>query len=236
MKTTFKTIGIIGGMGSLATAALFTKVLNLSGASSDAEYPRIFIDNNTTVPDRSEALLGRGESPVPALLNSAETLAHAGAQVLGMPCNTAHAFLPYIEASLRVPLVNMVSETVDAVALRYPSARVGILCTTGTRFSGIYDAALKAKALVPVNPNDGEQENVMRAIYGAEGIKAGNITKAREILLPVCEKLIASGADVIVLACTELSLAVTPEVVNVPLVDTSDILAAALIREARILI
>ena len=236
MKNSFKTIGIIGGMGSLATAALFQKVLEHSGALRDAEYPRVFIDNNTTIPDRTDALIGRGPSPAPALVRSASGLVSFGAQILGMPCNTAHAFLPDIRSVVDVPFIDMVEETASMIASEYAATRVGVLCTSGTRASGLYDVALAARGLTTINVDDLQQDLVMRAIYGAGGIKSGYTTMPREILTRACASLNEQGAEIIVLACTELPLALSQSSSHVPLVDTTDVLAKALIREARILI
>lgn len=237
MQNKFKTIGIIGGMGSLATAALFQKVLHYSGALTDADYPRVLIDNNSAVPDRTLALVANGSSPVPAITASGRGLVAMGAKVLGMPCNTAHAFYADIQSSLSIPLVDMVRETIITIRSDYSAAtRVGILCTTGTRVSGLYDKALADAGLIPINVDDATQELVMRSIYGEKGIKSGNVETPRRLLSEAINNLRAQDADVIVLACTELSLALSPYATNVPLMDTTDVLAKALIREARILV
>ena len=237
MKNKFNTIGIIGGMGSFATAALFQKILQYSGVRTDAEFPRIFIDNNSFIPDRTAALVAGGTSPVPAIVESGRGLVSAGAQVLGMPCNTAHAFLPHITPQLPARFVNMVTETVGAIRTDYPrGTRVGILCTTGTRTSRLYDRALADVGMRMVNVDDAAQEIVMQAIYGADGIKSGNTEMPRQLLLQATESLMAQGTKVIILACTEIPLALTQSDASVPLVDTTEILAKALLREARILV
>ena len=84
-----KTIGIIGGMGPLATADLFEKIVGHTKAACDQEHLHVVIDSNTNIPDRTAALLHGGADPLPELTGSARRLEAMGADVLIMPCNTA---------------------------------------------------------------------------------------------------------------------------------------------------
>ena len=99
-----KTIGIIGGMGPLATAKLFERIVINSGAASDQEHPRVIIDNNTSIPDRTDYILGKGSDPRPELIKTALGLESMGADFLVMPCNTAHYFLDEIETTIGIPI------------------------------------------------------------------------------------------------------------------------------------
>ena len=121
-----KTIGIIGGMGPMATVDLMKKVILATDAREDQEHIPILVDNNTNIPDRTAAILGEGEDPLPELLKSADRLTDAGADFLIMGCNTAHYFLPRMMPHLKVPFVNMIEETA-AFCAREGFKKVGLL-------------------------------------------------------------------------------------------------------------
>lgn len=110
-----KSIGIIGGMGPIATVDLFQKIIRLTKARSDHEHIHIYVDCNPSIPDRTAALLQSGESPVPMIRESAQKLIAMGADILLLPCNTSHAFYNEITEGLTVPLINMVEETARIV-------------------------------------------------------------------------------------------------------------------------
>ena len=104
-----KSIGIIGGMGSLATCDLFKKIIDMTDAKSDQEHIHICIDCNTNIPDRTKAILGGGENPIPEMVRSGIRLQSMGADVLVMPCNTAHYFYDKITPFFDIPLLNRVA-------------------------------------------------------------------------------------------------------------------------------
>src|SRR5262245_548985 len=97
-----KTIGVIGGMGPAATADLFAKLIAATNAKLDQDHLHILIDNNPRIPNRNDAIAGRGPSPAPHLAASARKLQDAGADFLVIACNTAHAFQPEIEAAVSI--------------------------------------------------------------------------------------------------------------------------------------
>ena len=103
-----KIIGIIGGMGPLATVDLFEKITLHTKAQQDQDHLRVLIDSNTNIPDRTAALLHGGEDPVPQLIASATSLEKMGAQVLVMPCNTAHNFYDAVAGAVEVPVLHMI--------------------------------------------------------------------------------------------------------------------------------
>lgn len=133
-----KTIGIIGGMGPLATADLFRKIVMMTDAKCDQEHPRVLIDSNTNIPDRTAAILSGGENPLPQLACSARTLERAGADVLMMPCNTAHYFYDGVCAATKLPVLHMLRLTAEEIDRRRIKT-VGLLATDGTIQTGIYE-------------------------------------------------------------------------------------------------
>jgi aspartate racemase len=104
------TIGIIGGMGPLATADLYRKIIEVTPAVRDQDHLHVIIDADPTIPDRTAALLGNGPDPLPKLVAAARRLEDAGAGILIMPCNTAHAFLPVLQRAVRIPFIDMTEE------------------------------------------------------------------------------------------------------------------------------
>lgn len=203
-----KTIGVIGGMGPMATLDLFSKMIRLVDGTCDQDFPHIVIDNNSKIPDRTAFLLGRGKDPTPALMKSAEKLVAFGAEVLAMPCNTAHAFYHDIKGHLdatigrdKVVFLNMIEETVKVVSQKNVS-EVMLLATDGTLRSGLYQKAFAKVGIKTRTPNDEDQRKIMKLIYD---YKAG----AREFDLMFIESAMTSYdmADfAIVLGCTELPL------------------------------
>ena len=223
-----KVIGILGGMGPLATVDLFRRIVLKTPAKKDQDHPRIIIYNNPKIPDRTAYILGKGENPLPELIDSAKKLEEWGADFIIMPCNTAHYFAEEIQKAIKIPLINMIEETASYVA-SLGMKRVGILATMGTIASGIYQKALEKRGIKGVVPSVEDQEKVMKGIY--EGVKAGDIELGRKLLLEVAKKL-EKEAEGIIAGCTEVSIALKQEDLNVPLVDPMDILAQKAVKMA----
>ena len=156
-----KTIGIIGGMGPMATVDLMKKVILATDAREDQDHIPILVDNNTNIPDRTAAILGEGEDPLPELLKSADRLTAGGADFLIMGCNTAHYFLPRMMPHLKVPFVNMIEETASFCA-REGFKKVGLLASAGTCKSGIYQRALAEAGVEAVQPQARPKRPSMR--------------------------------------------------------------------------
>ena len=226
-----KTIGVLGGLGPWATLDLFEKILRLTPASRDQDHLRVIIDNNPKIPDRSPAILGDGEDPTPALAATARNLEEAGADLIVIPCNTAHAFYGQIAAAVSVPVLHIMDEVVRAAREQVPTLRrAGVLATRATMAAALYHRAFERVGVDVLAPDAAGQEAVNRAIYG---VKAGRMGPALTAgLLPVAQGLVDRGADAIVLGCTELPFVLHPEEVAVPLLDSNLILAQAAVRAA----
>ena len=228
-KDKYKTIGIIGGMGPKATADLFEKVIAQTKAKSDNGHLHVLIDNDPSIPDRTAAILEGGENPLPALKRSAKLLEVSGADLLLIPCNTAHYFLDAVQASVSIPIMNMLAIT--AQACREQGYRtVGLLSTTGTAKSGVYEAAFQKEAVACVTPGDAEMDIVMQYIYQ---YKAGAPIAERAALAAIVETLQARGAEAIVLGCTELPMIFNGVDSPLPLIDPTLLLAKAAVRAAQ---
>lgn len=225
-----KILGILGGMGPLATAHLFQKIISCTRADSDQEHIRIFIDNNTGVPDRTASLLDGGEDPRPYLIESARKLEAMGADFLIMPCNTAHAFYEDIVDAIHILFLNMIEETARFVRAEFPDTiRVGLLSTAGTCKTGVYDRVFKKYGLEVRKPSADDQKAVTALIYG---IKQGHLDRGLKEFYGTVEHLRTDGLDVFVLGCTELSVAYDVKCFKGLFVDPVHVIATAAIRYA----
>lgn len=200
-----KKLGIIGGMGPLATAYLFKKIVLLTDANSDQEHLHILIDNNTSIPDRTSYIRGLGEDPSKYLIESAKRLENMGAEFLIMPCNTAHYFYEDIVKEINVPFLNMIEESVKFVIARNENiSKVGLLATDGTCSTGIYDKYFQNYGVEVIKPSKAMQSHVMDLIYA---IKKGNKEITLKGFYRAVEEIREQGVEVLVLGCTELSSA-----------------------------
>jgi len=223
-----KTIGILGGMGPLATADLFRKIVTMTKAGCDNDHIRIYIDDNASIPDRTAAILSGGKDPTPIMADSLKKLESCGADCIIMPCNTAHYFLPRLQAMTEVPFLSMLEATAKTCAKTFPGKTAAILATKGTLATGLYEEALKAQGVAYLVPDADEQDALMRVIY--EGVKADAAPEAyRADMEGVMETLAAKGADYFILGCTELPVAADLLGLTQPMIDPTTELAKAAI-------
>ncbi|WFA08344.1 amino acid racemase [Tissierella sp. Yu-01] len=224
-----KSVGILGGMGPMATCDLFHKIISHTNASHDQEHIHIYIDNNTSIPDRTRAILYGGKSPINQLVKSAIKLQMMGSDFLIMPCNTAHYFYDEIIKYIDIPMLNMPDETAIEIRTRGYN-KVGILATEGTLQSEIYQKSMGKEEIEYIIPSIDQQKFIMEVIY--DGIKAGNYNIDLTNFNKVLGDLFDKGAETVILACTELPLAFEKFNINYPNIDATDVLARATVRFA----
>lgn len=226
-----KIIGVLGGLGPWATLDLFEKILRLTPAQRDQDHLRIIIDNNPKIPDRSPAILGDGEDPTPALVTTARNLEAAGAGVIVIPCNTAHAFFEAIASAVAVPVLHIMEEVAAAARTVVPDlSRAAVLATRATMVSRLYHRAFERIGVEVLGPDEPGQDAVNRAIYGVKaGRKGPEVTRQ---LVAVVQPLLVAGVQAVVLGCTELPFVLGPDDVPVALLDSNLILARAAVRAA----
>lgn len=200
-----KTIGIIGGMGPLATVDLYRRITAGTQAVRDQDHIPVLIDSNPHIPDRTEAIIGHGEDPVPELVKSAKRLEQAGADFLIMPCNTAHYFIDAIQEKVHLPFIHMIEESARYTKENYGQETVvGIMATDGTIQAKIYQHYYDKLAIRTVIPEK-KQRAIMKFIY--EVIKSGSYDAGTELFFECVDELKQKGATVFLLGCTELSAA-----------------------------
>jgi aspartate racemase len=195
-----KTVGVLGGMGPAATVEFFRRLVIATPARVDQEHLHILIDNNPHVPDRTEAIFRHGPSPEPALVDMARRLQDAGAELLVMPCNTAHTALPAIRRAVAIPVLDMIALTADRIGPK----RVGLLATAGTIQLGLYQQACAERDAEVIVPDSTGQRVVTDAI---RAIKAGqSLDDIESALAELSSELGRAGAEAIIAGCTEISL------------------------------
>ena len=235
MEETDKTIGILGGMGPEATVDLFGKIVRSTPARVDQDHVRVVIDNNPKIPDRTAFLRGQGPDPVPAMQAGIAGLVRMGADLILIPCNTAHVYYDRLQAASPVPILHIMREVARALAgsgrrTGGVPRRVGLLATELTVESGLYHQALGEVGIEVLVPAPEFQRLVTEAIFGPEGIKAGVYGPARARLLRAGQHLVERGAQALIAGCTELPLVLRPGDFAVPWIDPTEILARAALR------
>jgi len=234
-------VGVVGGVGPAATVDFMHKVVRGTPASRDQDHIKLLVEQNPQIPDRTDNLIGDGPDPTVSLYATCKKLEEGDVDIIAIPCNTAHAFVERIQPYLNVPIVNMLTVTVEYLLASFPGVHeIGVLATSGTIASGVYQKALEAHGLTQILPTEASQKRVMNAIYGAHGVKAGYTTgECIDDIMAAVDDLTLRGVKVIVLGCTELPLLLSQGEIHcaggrtVCLVDPTDILARRCIAYAR---
>jgi len=208
-----KTVGILGGMGAMATVDLFGKIVRNTQVTCDQDHIHIIIDNFPEIPDRTDYILNRGTDPRDKMIEAAKRLEQAGAHMIAMPCNTAHYFYDDISSAINIPILHMMEETAKRL-----SGQVVLLATQGTYSAGLYKNVLI--------PNDKMIDKITQLIYDYKKDQSINKTLKEDILSQL------EYVDGIILGCTELPLIFKQEDTHIPLIDPTTILSEAIIKKA----
>jgi aspartate racemase len=199
-------IGILGGMGPLATLDFFNKVLAATPAQGDADHVPLLIQSDPRIPSRPAAILGDGPSPLPELMAGRDRLLAAGSTALAMPCNTAHYWYSDLSAGCPVPFISIVDACVSELApLLTAGGSVGLIATRATLAGRVFDASLMKAGYTPVMPDDDAMDQWV--LPGIELVKAGQSLQAAVLIERAVQALLKKGADAVVLACTETPVA-----------------------------
>lgn len=222
-------LGILGGMGPLATADFYAKLTRLTLAQSDQEHLSTVIASLPQIPDRTAAILGSGRSPLWAMKEALRVLECAQVERVAIPCNTAHFWFDALQSSTHLPLLHIVDAVAAALASRGlgPGSAVGLLATDGTLKAEIYQRRLYQLGYACVVPTPPRQQSVMDAV---RSVKAGRLDAAAAPLRTAASDLREAGCAAIVLACTELPLAL-PTSLDDTLLDATEALALACLQD-----
>lgn len=242
-----KIIGIVGGMGPKTGIDLADKIIKNTLADSDQGHlPVLLVSYPHKIKDRTEFLQGKHyENPADTIYQLIRQLEFWGANIIGMPCNTAHSapILDVISQQLienrsEVMLVNMLEAVAGFVLAHFSGLkRIGLLATLGTYQDNTYQAVFEQAGLETIIPAPAVRQSIHQAVYDAEyGIKSTrslSLDKAKSVLSAACQHLADSGSEVVVLGCSEISLVLTEtHYNNIPLIDPTEILARKLIQLA----
>lgn len=229
MNSNKKTLlGVLGGLGPMSTVYFCELLTRHTKALRDSDHIDMIVSSRATTPDRTAFILGASaEDPLPVMLQEAHRLERAGADLIVIPCNTAHYFYNGIQRSCKTPILNIIEETVLHLA-RMEVSSFGLLATAGTVFSGAYERQCERVGLRCVLPTKEEQAALTSAIY--DEIKQNRpADKAR--FLSVCDSLLSRGCERLVLGCTELSLLKKEGLDDAIFVDSLEVLAYRTIVE-----
>ena len=196
-------VGVIGGMGPEATVELMRRVIAATPADDDADHIHMIVDNNPKVPSRIKALHeGAGDSPISMLIAMAQRLEQAGCNLLVMPCNSAHHYLPQIQSAISIHLWDMIRMTFEHVAAELGTNRtLGLLGSPSIRSVALYESYAENYGMKIVYPSD--NDGLLDAV---RAIKSGRFGEDEKSLLQLALNELGNTADAVILACTEFSL------------------------------
>lgn len=222
-------LGVLGGMGPSATADFMAKLVARTSVRAECDHLPIAVWSNPEIPDRTEALLGRGPSPVPAMADGVRRLMGLGATTIAIPCNTAHAFLGELRARTGAEIIDMIEATVTGVLTSAPdTSRIGVLSTAGTRRTGLYAAECRRRGLVPVELSAADQARLVDPAI--RDVKVGSDLQGAALRIREAVAALAGrGATAIIAGCTEIPLVASLAAEILPVVDATDCLAAAVV-------
>jgi aspartate racemase len=224
-----KILGVIGGMGPLATNIFYKMLIDMTPALKDQDHINMIILSHATMPDRTKAI---ESGDLSILLNKLQEdalfLEQSGATCIAIPCNTSHVVMDEIQEKVRIPIINMVRETVDYLLYECDchNQKVGIMATDGTVKAEIFQKEMLKRGLIPVIPTTENQQKLMHIIY--DGVKAGLPVNPKDFA-DIENQLRETGCKKIILACTELSCYAIENPLSDIYVDAMQILARKVI-------
>lgn len=224
-------LGVLGGMGPLATADFLRKLVRKTPATVDQEHIPVLLYGDCTTPDRTACIVDQKPSPLPQLLDGIRFLNDHGARAICIPCNSAHSWFDEMERASAVPLLHIVRSSAQQVRRKNPAAtRVGVLSTVGTHRMGMYRTTLAEMGYTVVSPTDDEFETLISPAIAMN--KANQWSEAESRYDAATAALFDRGAEIIVLGCTEIPFGMERQVRANPerFVDSNDALVDAAVE------
>ncbi len=200
-----KTLGILGGLGPLATVYFMDLIVKLTQADKDQDHISMVVLNHAAIHDRTDFILDSTKpNPLPMMIEDAKKLEKSGADYVVMPCNTAHFFYEQIQRNISIPMLNIIEETVRYAVENVPGIKkLGILATKGTITAGSYQQMCEKFCIDWAVPSLADEHSLMNIIYNQ--VKAGKEININEFIR-IINNMKADGCDAVVLGCTELSV------------------------------
>ena len=223
-----KMIGVIGGMGPMASQLFYRMVTEMTAATTDQDHVKMLILSDTQMPDRTKAILsGNTDDVTQRMLSDAILLQSAGCSAIAVTCNTAHYFVDIIQEKISIPFIHMINDTASYLGEICSGDKIAILATDGTIEIGAYQKALLKEGLEPYVLSDEGQRNVMYEIYDC--IKSGNACDTT-IWKKIEKEVLGTGCSKAIMGCTELSIIKKDESLGEMYVDPMEILARRVIE------
>ncbi len=230
-----RVLGVLGGMGPLASAQFMLRLTLLTPAERDQDHIPAILWSDPRVPDRTQARLVGGEDPLPWLLRGITGLRRAGCSAIAIPCNTAHGWYGAMQAEAGCPLLHIVDAAATDLHRQHVSpGAIGVMGTAATLAMRLYQDRLGRQGWDCLVPTDDEMQRLVNPAIAL--VKANRVADAYAPLAEAVQRLTARGARAVVLGCTEtpLGLQAGPwQTLGVPLIDTIDALARGAIAWAR---
>ncbi|MEN0075113.1 MAG: amino acid racemase [Paracraurococcus sp.] len=222
-------LGVLGGMGPLASAQFMRQLTLLTPAERDQDHVPAILWSDPRVPDRTAARLGTGEDPLPALLRGIRGLEAAGCGAIAIPCNTAHGWYGAMQAATRLPILHIVEASATELRRRgIAPGRIGLMGTAATLAMRLYQDHLAGLGWDCLTPSPEEMARLVTPSIAL--VKANRVAEAHAPLAEAAGLLAARGAGAVVLGCTEIPLGIAAgPALPFPVVDTIDALARAAI-------
>ncbi len=219
-------LGVIGGLGPMATAYFMELVTSMTEAAVDQEHINMLIYSVPHIPDRTDYILGKsGDSPLPGIVDAGLVLKSAGVDIIAVPCVTAHYFHNEIESRVGVPMLNAIRDSAELLYERRVKT-AGLMATEGTVSTGLFQQELHKKGISVVVPNEKGQGAVTSLIY--DDVKRGR-PPDMEAFYQVKDELMREGAEVVILGCTELSVIKRDNCTGDNILDVMDVLVTSAI-------
>lgn len=215
-------LGVIGGLGPMATAYYMELMIRMTDAKRDQDHPEILVMNIPSIPDRTAFILGKSQAdPCGPMVELGRQLKSLGCSVVATPCVTAHYFHETLQEQIGLPVIHVIRRTAELLR-QAGIRRVGLMATDGTVCSGIFQRQVEEQGMELVLPSEAGQKGVMTLIY--DQVKAG-IQPDMELFAAIRDDLRQGGAEVIVLGCTELSLLKKAQDLGDGILDALEVLA-----------
>lgn len=232
-ETDQRVLGVLGGMGPLASAQFMVRLTQLTPATRDQDHIPTVLWSDPRVPDRTVGRLAGGGDPLPWLLRGIEGLNRAGCGAIAIPCNTAHGWFDAMRDAAAVPILHIVdAAAAELLRTGVPRGTIGVMGTQATLAMRLYQDRLSALGWDCIVPMQAEMDRLVSPAIAL--VKANRVAEAYPPLAEVVCGLAARGATAVVLGCTEIPLGIQAGASpGVPMIDTIDALARAAILWAR---
>ena len=231
---TDKVLGVLGGMGPLASAHFMLRLTLLTPAERDQDHIPSVLWSDPRVPDRTAAGSGTGPDPLPWLLRGIEGLKHAGCRAIAIPCNTAHGWFEPMARIAEMPILHIVdAAAADLRRIGITRGKIGLMGTSATLAMRLYQDRLGAQGWNVIEPEPEQMASLVTPAIAS--VKANRVAEAYVPLAEVVNSLAARGAAAVVLGCTEIPIGIqagAAAALRAPVVDTIDALARVSIRWA----